>query len=151
MRAGRGDAVDYCRGQSETFWSAGFGTADAQGGVCIAIAETLCSAIEDRGIVVPRRAQWIILHIGEDRIGFLNVYAPNVANGRAEFWTLLGDSLPTADHWCVGGDFNMLEDPEDRRGGSFATIQGAELAAWERLCFSLRISDVWHADAFDRA
>lgn len=43
-------------GQSETFWSAGFGIASAQGGVCIAIAETLCSTIVDRGIIVARRA-----------------------------------------------------------------------------------------------
>ena len=91
------------QGQSETCWSAGFGTAGAQGGVCIAIAESLCNAIEDRGIIVPGRAQWIIMRVGEDRIGFLNVYAPNVAGGRAEFWTTIGNSLPAVDHWCGRG------------------------------------------------
>ena len=42
--------------QSETFWSVAFGTAGAQGGVCICIAESWRDAIVDRGIVVPGRA-----------------------------------------------------------------------------------------------
>lgn len=29
-------------------------------------------------------------------------------------------------------------------------IQGVELAAWERLCFTLSTSDAWHVDAFGR-
>lgn len=43
--------------------------------------------IEDIGIILLGGAQWIILCIGPDKVGFLNVYAPNVAGGRAEFWT----------------------------------------------------------------
>ena len=38
----------------------------------------------------------------------------------------------------------MLENPQDRRGGSMATIQGLELAHWERLVFKLRLVDTWH-------
>lgn len=72
-------------------------------------------------------------------MGFLNVYAPNAASGQAEFWALIEASLPVADHWCMGGDFNMLEDASDRQGGSSVTIQGEELASWERLCFGLRL------------
>ena len=85
MRAGLDDAVDYCGDRVRHFGQQVLARVGAQGCVCIAIAKTLCSAIEDRGIVVPRRAQWVIMGIGEDRIGFLNVYAPNVASGRAEF------------------------------------------------------------------
>ena len=40
----------------------------------------------------------------------------------AEFWTQIADALPSADEWCIGGDFNMLEAPEDRCGGSQTTI-----------------------------
>lgn len=39
-------------------------------------------------------------------------------------------SLPfPSDHWCVGGDFNMLETLEDIQGGSSITVQSMELAA----------------------
>ena len=42
----------------------------------------------------------------------------------------------------------MVEDPIDRSGGSLATIQGRELAAWEKLSFKLRVLDVWHEGNF---
>ena len=136
--------------QSETFWSAAFGTAGAQGGVCICIAESWRDAIVDRGIVVPGRAQWVIMQRGEVRFGILNLYAPNQSSARASFWDQLVDALPTVEHWCIGGDFNMIEVPSDRVGGSHTTLQGSELAAWERLCLTLRIDDVWHHAGFGR-
>ena len=85
------------------------------------------------------------------RLGFLNVYAPNHVSARVEFWSQIADAIPAADAWCVGGDFNMLESPEDRRGGSLTTIHGSKLAAWERLCMMMRISDSWHHPGFARA
>lgn len=97
----------------ETFWSAGFGPMGAQGGVCITIADSWRSAIVDRGVIVPGRAQWLSLQMQGEVVGFLNVYAPNVASARAEFWSQIADALPDVSHWCVGGDFDMLEDPTD--------------------------------------
>ena len=49
-----------------------------------------------------------------------------------------------------GGDFNMIEAPEDRCRGTQVTVHGSELAAWERLCMTLRIADVWHSEGFSR-
>lgn len=40
------------------------------------------------------------------------------------------------------GDFNMIEALEDQVGGSRVRMHGAELAAWERFCMSLRIDDL---------
>lgn len=54
------------------------------------------------GVVVSSRPQWILLHIGEERFGFLNVYAPNTASNRDEFWTTIEASL-LADHECERG------------------------------------------------
>lgn len=62
---------------------------------------------------MPDKAHWVILPLGEDRVGFLNVYAPNSASKGTMFWTDIVETLPMADHWCVGGDFNMLEDAHD--------------------------------------
>ena len=116
----------------ETFWSAGFGPRSGQGGVCISIAESWKTAIVDKCVIVPGRAQYITMRFCGVHIGVLNVYAPNQVSTRAEFWSLIDDALPAFDHWCVGGDFNMLEDPMDRVGGSQTTLHGSELAAWER-------------------
>lgn len=114
------------------------------------IAEQWRDAIKDRGIIVPRRAQWMLLQWGEVRLGFLNLYVPNQASARAAFWTQIADALPENEHWCVGGDFNMIEAPGDRIGGSHVMVHGSELAAWERFCMALRIDDVWHLESFGR-
>ena len=135
---------------SEVFWSGSFGPSGTQGGVCISIADTWRSAILDRGVVVPGRAQWLLLQWGEVRLGLLNLYAPNHASAWIDLWTQIIDALPGADEWCIGGDFNMIEAPEDRCGGCQVTVHGSELAAWERSCLTLRISDVWHSVGFSR-
>ena len=101
-----------------------------------------------RVVVVPGRAQYITMQYHDEVIGILNVYAPNQASARADFWALLASALPRVDSWCIGRDFNMLESPEDRIGGSHVTVQGSELAAWEQLCMSLRISDSWLLEDF---
>ena len=136
---------------SDVFWSASYGPSGTQGGVCISIGDSWRSAIVGRGIVVPGRAQWLLLQWGQQRLGMLNVYAPNHASARADFWSAIALGLPAADAWCVGGDFNMLERAEDRRGGSLSTILGAELAAWERLYLSLRLEDAWLHPCFARS
>ena len=61
-----------------------FGPGGVQGGVCIAISEQWTADILDSGTIVPGHAQWVMLQVGEDRVGFLNVYAPNSASGAAQ-------------------------------------------------------------------
>ena len=88
-------------------------------------------------ILHGRRAQFIVLKLLEKKVGFLNVYAPNSTRGREQFWCQLWNDLPVMDHWCIVGDFNMLEDPFDRMGGSTVTISGAELAQWKNYALNL--------------
>ena len=83
----------------------------------MSIAESWQSAFRDRVVVVSGRAQFITLQYHDALVGFLNVYAPNQASARAEFWVRLATSLPSVDSWCVGGDFNMLESLRTRLVG----------------------------------
>ena len=52
-------------------------------------------------------------------------------------------SLPTVDHWCIAGDFNMIEDPEDRNGEGGATVHGLELSGWERFTMKGKIRTIF--------
>ena len=117
----------------------------------MSVVEAWQSAIRDKVIVVPGRAQYITMQYHDTLIGILNVYAPNQASARTDFWALLAAALPRVDSWCIGGDFKMLESPKDRIGGSHVTVHGSELAAWEQLCMALRISDAWLSEDFSRA
>ena len=75
-------------------WSALYGPSGSQGGVCISIRDSWRSAIVERGIIVPGRAQWLVIQWGQQRLGMLNVYAPNHASARAVFWTEVALGLP---------------------------------------------------------
>jgi hypothetical protein len=36
---------------------------------------------------------------------------------RKQFWKYIQEHIPSSiKEWIVGGDFNMVEDPNDRRG-----------------------------------
>ena len=118
-----------------TYWSPGVGNNGSQAGVCIAFAEKWKTNIIRYEELVPGKAQCIILDIGKENVAFLNIYAPNSASQRILFWKQLLRTLPSLDNWCVGGDFNMVEDPCDRVGGRLTIIHGQELAEWENLIF----------------
>ena len=131
-------------GEWDMFWVPAIGPNQTRGVVCIAIAKKLKSLIVEKLVGVPGRAQLVVLQMQSQKWGFLNIYAPNHEIARAQFWRNLRQRLPMLDVWCVAGDFNMLEDPLDRLGGSATTVHGEELAEWERLCMTLSICDVWH-------
>ena len=79
--------------------------------------------------IVPGRALLIQIEKEGHQWRVLNIYAPNHSFECAVFWDTLEEAVPTSiEHWIMGGDFNMLEDPMDRSGGSLATIQGRKLA-----------------------
>lgn len=59
-----------------------------------------------------------------------------MANARLAFWDHIVDALRVVDHFCVEGNFNMIEASFDHVGGSYFTVQGPELAAWQSLCMT---------------
>ena len=34
------------------------------------------------------------------------------------FWPQIAIAMPSADAWCVAGDFNMIETPKDMQSGN---------------------------------
>ena len=83
--------------------------------------------------------------------GLLNIYAPNQVVERKQFWKYIQVHIPSSvKEWIVGGDFNMVEDPNDRHGGKLVTIHGPELAEWEIFIFQMNLTDTWHLRNFSR-
>ena len=69
--------------------------------------------------------------------GYSNVYVPNHASARKDFWCKITNTLPNLPHLCVVRDFKMIEDLINSKGGSMVTIHGEELAILERICLKL--------------
>ena len=137
-------------GKWQHFWLPAFGPNDTQGGLCIAVSHIWASRVSMSGALANKRAQYVVFQIGEIKWGLLNLYAPNSEAARSRFWTEILSQIPQIDHWALVGDFNMLEDVQDRQGGSLRIISGAEFREWERLCMSLGLVDLWSVQSFSR-
>lgn len=68
---------------------------------------------EDRAIILDLRCDYL-------RVPFLlvNIYGPNAAENRAEFFVALASKLESLGSiFCIGGDFNGTLNLGERRGG----------------------------------
>ena len=63
-----------------------FGLNGIQGGVCMAIKDVGQPFIKAKYVLVPGRAQCLIIRMYDQDVGILNLYAPNNASARAVFW-----------------------------------------------------------------
>ena len=132
------------------FWVPAIGPNSRQAGLCMAIKEQWSSIIVSAGTMSNKRAQFLIPQIGAQKTGIINLYASNSASERDSFWISLSEYVGLADAWLVGGDFNMIEEASDRRGGSISTITGREARAWDSFCFSFGLLDLWNIQSFSR-
>ncbi|KAG0595095.1 hypothetical protein M758_UG138900 [Ceratodon purpureus] len=143
--------MDFLRGSSllnEAVYSAERDSFRA--GTGILLSPRLSPCIQAYGIILPGRAQYVTLRLAPDMIiGIINVYAHNYTGSRVRLWNTIREfDLPEAD-WILTGDFNMIEDLEDKRGGTDSIGQGhLELQAWTALLLHLQLSDVYYLDEF---
>jgi hypothetical protein len=103
------------------------------------IIETWSSQIVDKGVIVQGRAQYVLLQIGNDCVGCLNVYAPNSEQDKKTFWEIINNGIPTTDCWCTRDDFNVIKTIVHRKGGSCTTIHRPGLSVREQLCFNKQL------------
>ena len=74
-----------------------FGLNGIQGGVCMAIKDVWTPFIKSKYVLVPGRAQCLIVWMYDQDVGILNLYAPDNASARAVFWDHLYNGFPFAD------------------------------------------------------
>lgn len=100
------------------------------------------SYVVAKGIIQSERAVWVHLdHPQMGRIGIAAVYAPNKHPERKALWHKLADTLDKSRQWILGGDFNMVEESMDCKGGSSKILNGGELWTWRRLVNELSLVD----------
>ena len=107
------------------------------------------TAFTGRGCFIEGHVVDIRIKHRYGHLGILNIYAPNpTSNLRKKFWLQLVDKKLGAELWIIGGDFNMVEQQEDRSGNANGTVQGVEKDAWDKFCLAYNVIDCWNAPNF---
>ena len=61
----------------------------------------------------------------------VNVYAPNYAAVGQQLWAEMAQRLPSLEHWCMIGDFNMIVEAYGRTWGNNVVVHGSEMTEWD--------------------
>eukprot|EP00249_Psilotum_nudum_P003895 c17395_g1_i3 orf=13-273(+) len=77
----------------------------------------------------------------KEKVTIINVYAPNNSREREELWRQI-DEMIDSGKYVIMGDFNMIEQEQDKRGGVSSTIQGTERASWEQVKWRAGLVDM---------
>ena len=101
-----------------------------------------------RGSLIEGRVVYIRIKHKYGHLGILNIYAPNSAAERKEFWLQLVDKKPDAELWIIGGDFNMVQQQEDRIENANCMVQGVEKDAWDQFCLAYNVIDCFNGPNF---
>lgn len=138
-----------------SLWNEGSFSAQSgsiKGGTGIVLSERIASLVTHHGILYPGRAQFVTLKLSPRlHIGIINVYAYNHTGPRAMPWNHLATTTLPKVHWIIAGDFNNVEHPQDKQGGSGQTSMNTrELEAWTQLLTRLGASDTFNLGAFLR-
>ena len=123
-----------------------------KGGTTIILNERMAATVTHHGILYPGRAQYVVIQLSSQlHIGIINVYAFSNTGPRAMLWRHLANATLPEAQWIIAGDFNNIEHPHDKQGGSpQTTISTRELETWTQLLTILGVQDVFNSGAFFR-
>ena len=138
-----------------SLWNEGSFSAQSgrfKGGTGIILSERMAASVTHHGILYPGRAQYVVVQLSSQlRIGIINVYAFSHTGPRAMLWRHLANAALPDAQWLIAGDFNNIEHPRDKQGGSSqTTINARELETWTQLLTRLGVQDAFNSGAFFR-
>lgn len=103
------------------------------------INNTWSSLVKDHGTSPCNRVAWVIMKIGGLKFGVYLVYASNDYRDRINLWKWL-TTLPNIT-WIFGGDFNMIENVEDKSRGLSMDWKCDEKLFWDIMKSTLHLFD----------
>ncbi|XP_059076993.1 uncharacterized protein LOC131876187 [Cryptomeria japonica] len=110
-----------------------------KGGVGLLINPRWSNHITNKGCSPCNRAVWASINVDNTLIGVCSIYASNDYKERSALWDWIA-SLPNIP-WILGGDFNMIENCDDKMGGNAFEWKGFEKSHWDRMKFKKNLFD----------
>lgn len=108
------------------------------------MAHKYAKLLTDHDALYEDRVVWNKLEgIEGGNISITYIYAPNILTGRRHLWHIMVDALPKDCEWIFGGDFNMIERPQDKSNDCGRGISDPEIFTWNELLNAFRIKDTF--------
>lgn len=116
-----------------------------KGGISTILKGNLALRVSSQGTILRNRAFWIRLSgLPGGDLGILNIYAPNDPRERTTLWQELTTSLPTDCRWLASGDFNMVENIQDKSSLCSKVMPMNERIVWEAFKASIHLKDTFN-------
>ena len=113
-------------------------------GVAILIRDLTTTPVIQKQVRIDGRAASIQTSFKGHLLQLHSIYSPNIPKQRTRFFTELGECIYEQGDIIMGGDFNMVEDPNlDRRGGTRCTAHVAGLPDLTIFKTAYMVDDIW--------
>ena len=113
-------------------------------GVAILITDLTITPIIDKQIRTDGRAASIQIKFNGRTLQIHSVYAPTMPKQRSKLFMEMGELIYDKGDIILGGDFNMVENPNiDRRGGTRSTAHVAGLPDLSVFKTAYAVKDMW--------
>jgi exonuclease III len=138
--------------QGKAFWNPGIPMGPSQctsARIAILVDRATGPLISNSGILTKGRTQFVTLHLPDNsKITVINTYAPRASRDKAPLWKKISNAKFSADHTILGGDFNHLEEEDNKGGAGERRMHRKEAAAWHNLTLQYGLIDAWKLDSF---
>ncbi|KAL3680699.1 hypothetical protein R1sor_023655 [Riccia sorocarpa] len=118
-------------------------TPSGRGGSAIIVPNHL--PMLDAGKSGTGNAVWVQVQTKIGNLNIMSIHTPNDKDVRIDFWERLYTMIQSGK-WILGGDFNMVELPDDSKGKS-ALATGAEARSWKSLTNKYGLVDAYLCSA----
>ena len=110
-----------------------------KGGAALLINPYWGRYIKSAGSSPCNRVAWIVIEFNGTSFGVFSIYAPNEVKDRIILWDWLHNlaNIP----WILAGDFNMVENQDDKSGGLPFAWKHQEKFYWDRCKHKLNLFD----------
>jgi hypothetical protein len=105
-------------------------------GTSILVDRSLAPQITSNGIFPEGKAQFITLQLSDNKnLTIVNIYTARTSNEQALMWKRLNEANFDTTHVIIGGDFNHLEETDQRGKAGEHLVLRREAASWHHMTF----------------
>jgi len=118
-------------------------------GTFILVERSLTPQITSNSILLEGRTQFITVKLSNnENLTTVNIYIAHTSNEWALMWKWLNKANFNTAHVIIGGDFNHLEETNQRGKIGERLMLRREVASWHHMTLQYKLTNAWKLDNF---